>query len=106
MSRGLTTSSLISTLLSTSQLSDHEFDLMRGKFRQLEDELSKMTEKSTRAPVNTLEPHISTSGTAATFTINQKSSSFGEAKIIRYIMYKTRLFGQSHWMNGAVQVGF
>ena len=79
---------------------------MKSRIRQLEDQLSKVTQKAAQVPVQTPDSHIeiTTSGTAETFTVHQKRRSFGQADIIRYIMYKTRLFGRSHWMNGAIQV--
>ena len=80
---------------------------MKSRIRQLEDQLSKVTQKTGQVPLQTPDSHLETptSDIAAAFTAPQKRRWFDQADIIRPIMYKTRLFGRSHWMNGAIQVG-
>lgn len=79
---------------------------MESRIRQLEDQLSKMTHESIKVPVQVPGPRTGTkaSGIARASTILQNSHSFRQAKIVHHITYKTRLFGRSHWMNGAIQV--
>lgn len=79
---------------------------MEVRIRQLEDQLSQINQKAARIPIQAQDSptEISTSGTAGTFAVHQKRRSFGEASIVRHIIYKTRLFGRSHWMHGAIQV--
>lgn len=90
----------------TSQSSDQEVASMRVRIQQLEDQLSRISQKAAQTPVQAPDSPIEiiTSGTGETFTVHQKRRSFGQASIVRHIIYKTRLFGRSHWMHGAIQV--
>jgi len=79
---------------------------MKRRIQQLEHQLSKLTQDAAQVLVQTSDSHIekTTSGTGGSFTVHQKRRSFGQAEIVRHILYKTRLCGRSHWMNGAIQV--
>jgi hypothetical protein len=82
---------------------------MKSRIRQLEEQLSKATQTSPQSPVLPLISHIetTTSRLAGTFYIHHESGLVGQAQAIsRSVMHKTRLFGQSHWVNGAALVSY
>jgi Fungal Zn(2)-Cys(6) binuclear cluster domain len=62
-----------------------DVESLESRIRQLEEELAKVSWKSTQSPISTLDSNEKTTG-----------PRLGETGI----MYKTRMFGQSHWMNG------
>lgn len=79
---------------------------MKSRIRQLEEQLSKATQMSTQSPVPTSNSNIetTTSSIAGTFYVHE-SRLLGKAQVIsRSVMHKTRLFGQSHWINGVALV--
>ncbi|KIW63974.1 hypothetical protein PV04_08934 [Phialophora macrospora] len=83
-----------------------EVDALRQKIRQLETRLSQATQAPVRpnARVDTPDSHPeSTSLVRTNISVHESSPSAGRTSIIRHIMYKTRLFGRSHWMTGAIQ---
>ncbi|KAH7123039.1 putative Zn(II)2Cys6 transcription factor [Dactylonectria macrodidyma] len=78
---------------------------MRNRIRQLEEQLSKATIQPPQAPAPTEDSDSSFETAsyrlAGTFHIH-RSTLFGEAQVFRRsIVHKTRMFGQSHWINGA-----
>ncbi|KAH7129501.1 hypothetical protein B0J13DRAFT_509852 [Dactylonectria estremocensis] len=88
-----------------------DVDHMRMRIQQLEEQLSKATIQPPQT--HTLPPvPVPTAGSdsifetassrlAGTFHIH-RSTLFGEAQVFkRSITHKTRMFGQSHWINGA-----
>lgn len=90
----------------TSQSSAREAELLI-KIKQLETQLSKVGARPAvsagPSPIwDSTEdaPHI-----AGTFHVNREAPSEGKApSIVRTIMHKTRIFGQSHWIHGVTQV--
>ncbi|KAJ5110451.1 hypothetical protein N7532_000986 [Penicillium argentinense] len=96
-------SSMISTPMSHSSI--QETESLRSRISELEQQLSASRQQSV---VNTPSPHYNISTTtshiAGTFHVHQESATAGQPPAIsRTIMHKTRVFGQSHWMNGAAQ---
>jgi hypothetical protein len=105
-----------------------EVNALRQKIRHLETQLSKAKATATnttatiQAPVrpspnatqadNTPESTTTSSLVRTNISVHEESSippadsraSTTTTTIIRHIMYKTRLFGRSHWMTGAIQV--
>lgn len=95
----------------TTQVSARDIDLMQSKIRHLEQQLFKATPKSVNtATVATPATDIETTSSkfAGTFHVhgsNTASTLFGRSALMsRSISHKTRLLGQSHWMNGAVPI--
>ena len=90
-----------------SQPSARDVESMKSRIRQLEEQLSKATQRSTRSPVLTSNSNIetTTSCIAGTVYVHHDSRLFGQIQAIsRSVMHKTRLFGQSHWINGVALV--
>lgn len=100
--------SLTSALTSVTQPSVRDVESLKSRIRQLEDQLSKVTQRSTQSPVLTSNPNIeittTTSNIAGTFSVHYESHQ--PQVIARSVTHKSRLFGQSHWINGAILVGF
>lgn len=85
-----------------------DVEYLRSRIRQLEDELPKTTIHSPQTPAltpsSTMSIETTTSRLAGTFHIH-RSTLFGQAYVFsRGIMHKTRMFGQSHWINGIALV--
>ncbi|RJE26878.1 Transcription factor [Aspergillus sclerotialis] len=88
------------------QTSVREVESLRFKVKQLEDQLSTVTQRSVASSVSSPNLNISTtkSHLAGTFHLHSEGSSTGPSAIIsRAMMHKSRLFGQSYWMNGSSQ---
>ncbi|KLJ12492.1 hypothetical protein EMPG_12485 [Blastomyces silverae] len=86
-----------------------EVDYLKNRVRQLEERLSQVTEKAARSPgstsTSTINIETTSSSLAGTFSVHNESRPSGETPAInRGVLHKTRLFGQSHWGNGAVQI--
>jgi hypothetical protein len=101
-----------------------EVNALRQKIQHLETQLSKATATAREAPVrpspnaaqadNTPESTTTSSLVRTNISVHEESSipsadsrtstTTTTTTIIRHIMYKTRLFGRSHWMTGAIQV--
>ena len=78
---------------------------MKKRIRQLEGQLYRTEMSAERVP--SLGPNLETSLGAGAFILPKESNLFGRAQTVsRSVMHKTRLFGQSHWINGAVLVSF
>ncbi|KAH6989638.1 hypothetical protein BKA56DRAFT_476854 [Ilyonectria sp. MPI-CAGE-AT-0026] len=82
----------------------HDVEYLRNRIRQLEDELPKTKIHSAQTPSltpsSTTSIETQTSRLAGTFHIH-RNTLFGQANVFsRGIMHKTRMFGQSHWING------
>jgi hypothetical protein len=90
-----------------------ELESMRVRIQQLEDQLSRATLKTHHTPVPALDPRLesniesenaiktTTSTMGGTFYVRQESRMVGRSQAIsRTVLHKTRLFGQSHWVNG------
>jgi hypothetical protein len=84
---------------------------MRSRIKDLEQQLYKATPKSVQTttvatPAAGIE--TTTSRFAGTFHVhgsNIGSALFGRPELMsRGISHKTRLLGQSHWMNGAIPI--
>ncbi|KAF2656356.1 hypothetical protein K491DRAFT_704075 [Lophiostoma macrostomum CBS 122681] len=98
----LTTSSSPSNHASPAELVS-----MRKRIQQLEDQLSRASLRThhTHLPSLDLRPdskiESSTSTMGGTFYVRQESRMVGRSQAIsRTVLHKTRLFGQSHWVNG------
>ncbi len=81
---------------------------MKARISELEEQLSKLAHgHHMRPPVLTTGSDIetTTSPISGTFHIHHETRLPGEARIIsRSMTHKTRLFGQSHWVNGVAAV--
>lgn len=76
---------------------------MKSRIRQLEEQLSKMTPTSTQSPKSISNSNVETSASdiGGTFYFHSESNLFGQVQVInRSVTHKSRLFGQSHWING------
>ena len=83
---------------------------MRDRIRQLEEQLSRSSlttdytpvlSKTFNSPKTGDDIETSTSTMGGTFYVRQESRLVGHAHAIsRTVLHKTRLFGQSHWVNG------
>ncbi|KAJ5613195.1 hypothetical protein N7510_006389 [Penicillium lagena] len=90
-----------------SQTSSQEVESLRIKIHQLEDQLARANRKSAKLGARSPSYNISTttSHIAGTFHVQEEVPIDGRIPTIsRTIMHKSRVFGQSHWMNGAAQV--
>ncbi|KAE8153572.1 hypothetical protein BDV25DRAFT_149100 [Aspergillus avenaceus] len=89
----------------TSQASGREVEAMKSRIRELEEQLAKATQGAPQASVPA--PVVTVS--AAVPVVDQSSLTyvdsqlFGETQVItRSIIHKSRMFGQSHWINGII----
>jgi len=90
----------------TSQSSAREAELL-NKIKQLENQLAKVGVRSATsvAPSPIWDSTEDAPHLAGTFHVNREAPSEGKAPtIVRMIMHKTRVFGQSHWIHGVTQV--
>ena len=93
-----------------SHVSTIEVESLRSRVKQLEEQLTaaRISRSSiiSSAPSPNVDIRTTTSHIAGTFHQQQEAPLSDHAPIIsRSIMHKTRLFGQSHCMNGFAQVG-
>lgn len=95
----------------TTQVPSFNVDLMRSRIKHLEQQLYKATPKPVKtAPAATPASDFETTSSkfAGTFHVhgsNTESTIFGRSALMsRGISHKTRLLGQSHWMNGAIPI--
>ncbi|KKZ58609.1 hypothetical protein EMCG_05505 [[Emmonsia] crescens] len=99
-----------STTPSTSaSQSSHEVEYLKNRVRQLEAYLSQVTAKTAESPASIstsiLNIETTSSSLAGTFSVHRESCVPGETPAInRSVLHKSRLFGQSHWANGAAQL--
>ncbi|KAI9711551.1 MAG: hypothetical protein M1820_002116 [Bogoriella megaspora] len=87
-----------------SHASFEDLESMKSKILQLEEQLYKANEKITWSAFPGAETEIQTTSSRipGSFHATQESHALGlNQGITRNIMHKTRLFGQSHWFNGA-----
>lgn len=94
-------------LTPASQSSSREVETLHFKIKQLEEQLSRATRKPVglSAPSPNYNIRTTTSHIAGTFHVQGEVPADGRTPTIsRSIMHKTRVFGQSHWMNGVAQV--
>lgn len=90
-----------------SQSSSREAESLRIKVQQLEDQLSRANGRSSglSAPSPSYNISTTTSRIAGTFHVQEEVPADGHIPTnSRTIMHKTRVFGQSHWMNGIALV--
>lgn len=79
-----------------------EFEAMRARINQLEEQLSRSSQRTHKATNSTL--HNSLMGT---FHLRQESHSPNAPDtdaVSQSVAHKGRVFGQSHWLNAIVQV--
>lgn len=94
----------------TTQVPPDHVDLMRSRIKHLEQQLYKATSKrvhttTVMSPFSDIE--TTSSRFAGTFHVHGEipSTIFGRSALMsRSISHKTRLLGQSHWMNGAIPI--
>lgn len=89
------------------QMAASDIEALKSEIRQLKEQLSKQTLKpaqgSSGAPEFQIETRSSRMG--GTFHIHGDNRLRGQPQLIpRNLTHKTRLFGQSHWMNPFVLV--
>lgn len=94
-------STTVSTPISTA--SARELESMKNKIRQLEEQLSRTSPAPTRSYAPTPNSHIETVSSAigGTIHIHHEEPLIGHAQAISH---KNRVFGRSHWINGALLV--
>jgi hypothetical protein len=91
----------------TSQISSRDVEAMKSRIRQLEEQLSKATQRPTQSSASVAQQKMGTTtlpigGAICTYVDSQL---FGGAQVItRSIIHKSRMFGQSHWINGVIGV--
>ncbi|ORY59688.1 uncharacterized protein BCR38DRAFT_498474 [Pseudomassariella vexata] len=87
---------------SQTQISTSTLDSMRTRIKELEQQLS---EAINRAPLTTTPQHPNKPGQPSNVTDRETLTSYwtGEIFTVDHSTFsKTRMFGQSHWMNGAI----
>lgn len=92
--------------ISVSQSSTRDFELesLKQKVKELEKQLARATKDSHESPKSQCN-NDTAMYMDRTFHFRVESRLFGGGEVFnRSIMHKTRLFGQSHWMNVAVMV--
>ncbi|KAF4633621.1 hypothetical protein G7Y89_g4495 [Cudoniella acicularis] len=85
-----------------SQSSAQDVKSMKSKIRRLEEQLSKACPTSIPSPISTPKSVIetTTSDIGGIFHVHRESGLLGQPLgITRNVTHKTRLFGQSHWIN-------
>lgn len=95
------------TSVETCQSSPEEIQSMIYRIKQLEEQLSKASHQfpGNITPSPNYNISTTTSHFAGTFSVHSETLGGGQQPTIsRAIMHKTRVFGQSHWMNGVAQV--
>lgn len=83
-----------------------EVQTLKARIKELEEQLSGTPRQSVglTTPSPNYNNTTTTSHFAGTFHVHSESVGAGQAPTIsRAIMHKTRVFGQSHWMNGVTQ---
>ncbi|KAL5051286.1 hypothetical protein BDW71DRAFT_51493 [Aspergillus fruticulosus] len=97
-------SSLKDSSSRTSHASVSEVESMKSRIRQLEEQLSRVTEPARSPPRPSPSSRIetSTSQIAGTFHINHERRLHDSQFVSRnLVIHKSRLFGSSHWAQGA-----
>lgn len=97
------------TPLTAASQPSHEVEYLKNRVRLLEEHLSQAAAKAAASPNSTSTPALNiettSSSLAGTFSVRRESHAPGGTPTInRGIFHKSRLFGQSHWANGMVQV--
>ncbi|CAM1504920.1 Fc.00g025110.m01.CDS01 [Cosmosporella sp. VM-42] len=94
------TSRPTSTLASQQSIPDVES--IKGQIKQLEEQLARLTPRSSLSPSSPVYSDIetATSRLGGVIHMHRESRLFGQLDCIsRSISHKGRLFGQSHWIN-------
>ncbi|KAL6231429.1 hypothetical protein BDW75DRAFT_233616 [Aspergillus navahoensis] len=98
-------SSLNDSSSRTSHASVSEVESLKGKIRQLEEQLSRVKEPARSPPRPSPDSRIetSTSQIAGTFHINHERRLLHDCQFVsrNLVIHKSRLFGSSHWAQGA-----
>ena len=95
-----------------SQSTSEDVESLKSRIRQLEVQLSEKTQKSNLSSspnsnpnVETITSRVASSHITGTFHVLNQSHLPGQGQTItRGVAHKTRLFGQSHWVNGIALV--
>lgn len=98
---------------SSNSPSSFELEAMKSRIVELEEKLSQVTSNaasvySVTASSPALTHNVQTiTSFAGTIDVLQDSRAFGRTHpISRSVAHKNRVFGQSHWMNGFIVVGY
>ncbi|KAF2260502.1 putative C6 transcription factor [Lojkania enalia] len=110
--RQVDNASTISTASTPGSQVSQDFEAMRNRISQLEDQLSKLTTKTTTIPHTMAQTSSSSSSfeihesrIGSDFFFHHESRLLGEAALIsRGVTHKKRLFGQSHWVNSVIHI--
>ncbi|KAJ5261154.1 hypothetical protein N7478_011749 [Penicillium angulare] len=89
-----------------SQSSAREIEVLRSKIKQLEDQLVKAEQASAPSNVATSiwDSRANSTQIAGMFHVRREAPSEGEEPTMsRFIVHKTRVLGQSHWINGVAE---
>lgn len=101
LSNTLVASSSASAPALASPASAQDVEGMAGRIKQLEEQLSKaqrLTQSLASTPNSNIE--TTTSSLGGTFHLHRESRALGLSQVItRSVTHKTRMFGQSHWIN-------
>lgn len=86
----------------TSRSSSLEFEAMRARINQLEEQLSKSSQEPDKSSSSTMQSRL-----IGTFYHHHESSPANATDVdvvSQSVTHKGRVFGQSHWLNASVQV--
>ncbi|KAJ5116862.1 hypothetical protein N7456_001210 [Penicillium angulare] len=89
-----------------SHSSTREIEVLRSKIKQLEDQLVKAEQASaaSNAPTPIWDSRANSTQIAGMFHVRREAPSEGEEPTMsRLIVHKTRVLGQSHWINGVAE---
>ena len=101
-------STLVVNTSASSTSSPRDAESMARRIKDLEDQLARITYASSAGVTKPSSSNIETLSTGLTgpFHIELEDRSCGvERASSKSVAHKTRVFGQSHWVNGAVIVG-
>ncbi|KAJ5715470.1 uncharacterized protein N7483_012651 [Penicillium malachiteum] len=88
-----------------SQSSTREVEVLRSKIKLLEDQLAKAERASAASAQSPIwDSRGNQSHITGIFHVHREAPSEGQAPTMsRTIVHKTRIFGQSHWINGVAE---
>lgn len=90
-----------------SQASSVEVESLKLRIKELEEQLSRTTQRSvgSGAPSPNFDIRTMTSHLAGTVHVHRELAAAGQPAVAsRTTIHKNRMFGQSHWFNGASHV--
>ncbi|KAK2783882.1 hypothetical protein FQN52_009401 [Onygenales sp. PD_12] len=94
-------------LMPSSEVSAREVEVMKSRIKELEEQLSRtrVASREPSVPVINSNVEIKSSLTVGDISVRYESRVPGEAQTLSSssVFHKSRLFGQSHWVNSVVQ---